>query len=679
METNFKKELRQYIIYNYQYDPALCKEAKSIRKKFEEIKKPESLNYPKNGEIASSFIYHALKILDENAEFKNEKRKQIFPILSDIYLFFENEFDFAEYIMEQQIPFKFSNDLINCFENRKDFAAFQVFNLVSLLNKNIDEKNFQSMNFILLDILILYEYIFTGYDWEEGTQIIVAKIISFAFKHMIQFQDQNKFISTLNTFFFYEGKDCFTQFLKPQDKENKESAKNIFSNIIDLTREIINKEIKSYDKIPNSIFLNLETIKTIPLIEQTNAIIDKLNSQESNKIEEPIQNLESLNNKNKELDKEVQQLKIKVGTLCEDNLQLEGKVAALNKTIEELSKDKIQMRTELNKKIEELSKDKIQMGIQVTELSGKIQELSNDKIQMDNQVTQLTDQINILSNDKKGINKAIEENIEPLIIEINRLKNIIEYRNLTISLNEQKIESQKEAIISSNKQNKELSNKALNLSVQNAILGEKLQIKEKAFHQLNQDKIALKNENQIIINLNKNLREHSEELEFTSFEKVLIGSRDFLKLIINDLCFYFDVECGTDYIKVVRKLIEVIASKVEIKAFIDNVYLIEFLDFLGKVVEKMDNTAHALFPELSFKYRNTNINNTEEDIKNNINKCMDTFGKYVKKDFKLLTKFFIDYYKYPLYTKNNKVNNKGEKKYLFEAIKNYENDFNLRS
>lgn len=37
--------------------------------------------------------------------------------------------------------------------------------------------------------------------------------------------------------------------------------------------------------------------------------------------------------------------------------------------------------------------------------------------------------------------------------------------------------------------------------------------------------------------------------------------RDFLKLIINDLCFYFDVECGIDYIKIVKKIIDVIAEK----------------------------------------------------------------------------------------------------------------------
>lgn len=59
---------------------------------------------------------------------------------------------------------------------------------------------------------------------------------------------------------------------------------------------------------------------------------------------------------------------------------------------------------------------------------------------------------------------------------------------------------QKEIIISSNKQNKEQSSKPLNLSMENAVLGQKLKIKEKSYNQLSQDKNTLKNENQIIIN-----------------------------------------------------------------------------------------------------------------------------------------------------------------------------------
>lgn len=86
----------------------------------------------------------------------------------------------------------------------------------------------------------------------------------------------------------------------------------------------------------------------------------------------------------------------------------------------------------------------------------------------------------------------------------------------------------------------------------------------------------------------------------------------------------------------------------------------------------MDYTSHKLFPELSFSYINTNYNKSEEEIKKNIQFSMETLGKYVNKNFDLLTVFFNDYYEYPKYTKLNKNNNKGNKDYFFDAIKKFE-------
>lgn len=39
MTTNFKEELRQYVINNYQYDPAYGKEKKVFKKNFNKNKK----------------------------------------------------------------------------------------------------------------------------------------------------------------------------------------------------------------------------------------------------------------------------------------------------------------------------------------------------------------------------------------------------------------------------------------------------------------------------------------------------------------------------------------------------------------------------------------------------------------------------------------------------------------
>ena len=168
------------------------------------------------------------------------------------------------------------------------------------------------------------------------------------------------------------------------------------------------------------------------------------------------------------------------------------------------------------------------------------------------------------------------------------------------------------------------------------------------------------------------MKELSDKLQAAEYEKILIGARDFLKLIINDLCYYFDVKSYEKYSKKAEELISAINEKKEIEPFIKNVELINFLRSLGNVIDEMDYTSHKLFPELSFSYINTNYNKSEEEIKKNIQFSMETLGKYVNKNFDLLTVFFNDYYEYPKYTKLNKNNNKGNKDYFFDAIKKFE-------
>ena len=46
----------------------------------------------------------------------------------------------------------------------------------------------------------------------------------------------------------------------------------------------------------------------------------------------------------------------------------------------------------------------------------------------------------------------------------------------------------------------------------------------------------------------------------------------------------------------------------------------------------MDNISHSHFPELSFKYKITNYNRSEEKIKNSIVICMKTLGKFTHKN-----------------------------------------------
>ena len=67
------------------------------------------------------------------------------------------------------------------------------------------------------------------------------------------------------------------------------------------------------------------------------------------------------------------------------------------------------------------------------------------------------------------------------------------------------------------------------------------------------------------------------------------------------MSFYFDVTYSTEYVGVVKKLIDPINMKEEIKEFIQRADLTDFLNSLGKVIEDIDHISHALFPELSPK------------------------------------------------------------------------------
>ena len=129
------------------------------------------------------------------------------------------------------------------------------------------------------------------------------------------------------------------------------------------------------------------------------------------------------------------------------------------------------------------------------------------------------------------------------------------------------------------------------------------------------------------------------------------------------------MESCTKYEEMAKSLIEAINSKKEIEAFIKNVDLINFLNLLGKIIDNMNDISHKLFPELSNKYRITNYNTTEEEVKTNIKLCMRAFGEYVNKKFDLLTKFFNEYYQFLKYTKYNKNYEKGNKQYFFDAMK----------
>ena len=203
---------------------------------------------------------------------------------------------------------------------------------------------------------------------------------------------------------------------------------------------------------------------------------------------------------------------------------------------------------------------------------------------------------NILNQMKKEneekMNKFKEEQnleIEKLKSDIDSLKNKLINKDITIDINEKNIE--------------ELKKDLTNLSIQNS----------QKINSLTTEVNKLKKENDILkkefITLNNKIN--------------LIGCRDFLRRIFFDFCYFFNCIHNGKYNDTANIIIDKIkkeAPNSTIKKFAQKVNLIEFLGFLGKLIDDSDDLSHYFFKELSIEYRDQEINKltTEEIIKDNI-------------------------------------------------------------
>ena len=635
-----------------------------------------------------------MKILDK-ISLGNKNKEKIFKLLSSIYLFFEDDTLFEESIEELQYPFKFSKDIEKCFKNKKNYISFQVFNMAILLREEVDDKHFQSMNFVVMDIIALYIYIFLEINSEIQLQIIISKIISVLFNDMIKINGQNIFIRILNPFFFNEGNINYIQFLKPKES-NKKLVKEIFLDLEKIILNMIKNDSDCCDNISEHLIIKIKSIELIKLIEKDDANnsneeiknelrADDLNDNTNNLNGNVILNEEFTKNgvKNENLRADRIDSNDQITQLNKNNFNINNKVNELNDKVTELSKDNIN----LNNTVVELKNDNLKLNNIVTELTdyhiiqdNTIKELNNKITKLTKNNTHLTEDNITLKAEVKQLNNNLKfsnQFTQQLYNEIQELKKKINNRDFTINQKEQEIKRQKDELINTNKEKKELSSTNRVLSVEKATFEINLKKKTEDFIESNKKQKNLKNENENVNNENIELKKLNEKLKKDEYEKILIGARDFLKLIINDLCYYFDVKFCDEYSKTANNLIETIKQKNEIKSFIDSVELINFLGLLGTIIDKMDQISHKLFPELSFKYRESKYNKSEEEVKENIKLCMATLGNYVNQNFDLLTIFFNEYYDYPKYVKINKNNIKGNKNYLFDAIQRYEKENNI--
>ena len=449
METAFNESLKAYMKDKFNYDPAYGKEIEKIKRSRmnpKEAKTFDSLNFQQNEEIGNSFIYHSLKIFDK-ISLGNKNKEKIFKLLSSIYLFFEDDTLFEESIEELQYPFKFSKDIEKCFKNKKNYISFQVFNMAILLREEVDDKLFQSMNFVVTDIIALYIYIFLEINSEIQLQIIISKIISVLFNDMIKINGQNIFIRILNPFFFNEGNINYIQFLKPKES-NKKLVKEIFLDLEKIILNMIKNDSDCCDNISEHLIIKIKSIELIKLIEKDDANnsneeiknelrADDLNDNTNNLNGNVILNEEFTKNgiKNGNLRKDNIDLNDQITQLNKNNLNINNKVNELNNKVTELNKDNIN----LNNTVVELKNDNLKLNKDNINLNNTVVELKNDNLKLFNIVKELTNYNIIQDNAIKELNNKVtkltknytdltEDNIT-LKAEVKQLNNNLDFLN----------------------------------------------------------------------------------------------------------------------------------------------------------------------------------------------------------------------------------------------------------
>ena len=266
-----------------------------------------------------------------------------------------------------------------------------------------------------------------------------------------------------------------------------------------------------------------------------------------------------------------------------------------------------------------------------------------------------------------NIINQMKQSIKEQKSDIDSLKNKIINKDITKDITEKNIEELK----------KDLSLKKKNLKQSESTINEKI-IKIN-----NLTNLSLQNSkkiNSLTTEVNK-LKKENDILkkEFISLNNKinLIGCRDFLRRIFFDFCYFFNCIHNGKYNDTANIIIDKIkkeAPNSTIKKFAQKVNLIEFLGFLGKLIDDSDDLSHYFFKELSIEYRDQEINKltTEEIIKANIIKCQAFFNEYSKMDFNSIFSFFINDCNYPNCILNKvKISDQG----FFKAVQNY-NDNN---
>ena len=161
-------------------------------------------------EISSLLNYQTLSLLlKTDKDFRDSNKNLVLDILRAIYTFYAGNKNASDYLNIQHIlPInKNYEGILNSFNKGEDLEAFLIFNFTLVNLRKIDENFYNNKNFIILEALLLYDYVYI-HDYIKNKKIkyAIGKIITSLMNIYNKSSQENEIAICLKNFFFENGK-----------------------------------------------------------------------------------------------------------------------------------------------------------------------------------------------------------------------------------------------------------------------------------------------------------------------------------------------------------------------------------------------------------------------------------------------------------------------------------------
>ena len=636
MSGNFLGALVEFCKANFNFDPVKYAElSDTLYVSSQNEEAFINLEFP-NDELADIFNYETLSLLLKTDKDFRDNHKEIVKNIIVIYNFYSGNKNAVDYLdIYYSLPLKnYCENIEKCVNNIENAKHFLLFNFLLNNINSIQEQYYENVEFILLNILFLYDYAFIRNKLANiNSKYAISLIIITLMGIYIKSSNNNSMTSKLANFFFEGGQINYKSFLVPENlyengyKEFDELIlifKKIFedesvSKDIIMKIEVLNNlqrikqfkqedneetEISSEDKNNNNGELNKNNKREEPNINTYNEKLNMNNNEESN----IINNNENLNiiNNNIDLNMNNNSENLNINNSKEDPNMINNneKFKKKNKT-EELN---------IINNQGELNIDNNNKMLNINNNKGEF--YKTNKNQYNNMPVDLYETIDKLFVKIDKLNEEIvqlKESDAKQNASIDYLKSIIVNKDITIEINEKNIKELKDDLST---KKKDLKENTFSLNESQIKLDNLIMIEEK----MSQDIIKLTND---MDSLKKSVEELKNDNKNIHNRIDLIDNHDFFRKIFSDFCHIFGFINNGQYEEIAKQMINKIKNgniDSSIKQFTQKVNLIEFIDFLAKIIKESDNLNHYVIPELSMQFRNSDINEltNKENIKENM-------------------------------------------------------------